>query len=257
VLSNLSINAVDAMPSGGALRFCTGERGGYSFVSVEDTGYGISPEQRPRIFEPFYSTKKGSGLGLTISRNIVERHEGTIQVASVPGAGSTFTVRLRSCTDGAASVLSEAPAPARPEAVALSVLVVDDEEVVRDVLSRLLERAGHRVTTADSGRMGIAALEQQRFDLLICDLGMPDTQGPTVMQRAHGLYPEMPIVLTTGWGDSITPEQLRSMRAVALLPKPFGQQEVAGMLQQVLTRDPGATGGKGHADPGTCRESHG
>jgi PAS domain S-box-containing protein len=240
VLSNLIINAIDAMPEGGLLYFETGECGPYSQVLVRDSGEGIAPEDRPRIFEPFYTTKKSSGLGLTISQSIVERHGGLIEVESEPGVGTTFVIRLPMY---AGQAVEEEPLPPATvlegEPVSLSILVVDDEPGVRGVLARLLERAGHQVHTADSGQMGIAALEQERYDLLICDFGMPDVQGPKVMQRAYALYPEMPIVLTTGWGDSITPEQLRNMRAMTLLSKPFGQEEVRRMLERVLqAREP-------------------
>lgn len=236
VLSNLIINAIDAMPNGGTLCFETGEDGPYSYVRVRDTGIGMAPDERMRIFEPFYTTKKSSGLGLTISQNIVERHEGSIEVESELGAGAVFLVRLpkwvgRELEKAPAqrvAPIREREAPAR-----LAVLVVDDERGVRDVLARNLERMGHRVRTADSGQKGIAALEQEQFDLLICDLGMPDVQGPTVMQHGHILNPRMLIVLTTGWGDSITPEQLQSMKAAALLPKPFGQQEIGFLLERV------------------------
>ncbi len=235
VLSNLIINAIDAMPEGGTLTFGTSETESHSIVSVRDSGVGIPPEEMDRIFEPFYTTKKSSGLGLTISQSIVERHGGAIEVVSEPGIGTTFTVRLPKHA-GEVRPAEPPPAPVLRESadVSLSILVVDDEPGVRGVLARLLERAGHQVHTAESGQMGIAMLEKQGYDLLICDFGMPDVQGPKVMERAYTLYPEMPIVLATGWGDSIAPEQLRSMRAMILLSKPFGREEVQRMLAQVL-----------------------
>jgi PAS domain S-box-containing protein len=236
VLNNLIINAIDAMPQGGILAFETGEAGPHSYVRVQDTGVGMSEEEQALMFEPFYTTKKSSGLGLTISQNIVERHEGEIAVQSSPGAGTTFTVCLARCAEQASpqEPWGAPKAAASAEPAVLSILIVDDEPGVRDVLGRMLERLGHQVRAVDSGRAGIAMLQQESFDLLICDFGMPEIQGPEVMQRAHELHPEMPIVLTTGWGDSITPEQLQKMQAVALLPKPFGQQEIQRILEQVL-----------------------
>ncbi len=235
VFSNLIINAIEAMPEGGILRCETEGVGPYSEVRISDSGVGIAPEEQARIFEPFYSTKKSSGLGLTITRNIIERHGGQIQVESAPGTGTTFVVRLPRY---AVELPAEAPAAAdlAPEAAldALSILVVDDEPGVRGVLARFLERLGHRVDVAESGQQGIAMLERESYDLLICDLGMPDVQGPKVMRAAHERYPEMPIILTTGWGDSITPEQLVRMHAHALLPKPFTQQKLGHALAQAL-----------------------
>jgi PAS domain S-box-containing protein len=235
VLSNLVINAIEAMPEGGVLRCETSADETWSEVRISDSGAGIESEDLARIFEPFYTTKKSSGLGLTISRNIIERHGGTIEVESETGVGTTFVVRLPRHV-GELPVAAPRVAVAAPECASdsLSVLVVDDEPGVRGVLQRLLERYGHRVQTAESGQMGITMLEQRSYDLLICDLGMPDVQGSQVMQFAHGLYPGMPIVLTTGWGDSITPEQLRSMHAMTLLSKPFGQQDVQRVLAEAL-----------------------
>ncbi len=237
VLGNLIINALDAMPRGGTLSFETGEQGPYSYVRVQDTGLGMTQEEQLRMFEPFFSTKKSSGLGLTITQNIIERHEGEIAVQSQVGVGTMFTVRLAQCGERVSGqeTWPAAMEPPSTDPAVLSVLVVDDEPGVRDVLSRMLQRSGHLVRTVDSGRAAIETLKHERFDLLVCDLGMPEIQGPEVMQRAHQLYPDMPIVLTTGWGDSITPEQLKKMQAVALLPKPFGQQEIRRMLDRVLT----------------------
>ena len=237
VLSNLIINAIDAMPEGGSLCFETGEQGAYSYVRLQDTGVGMTAEQQTRMFEPFYTTKKSSGLGLTITQNIIERHEGRIQVQSSIGIGTTFTIHLAKCAEHRSQEPGDRAAKApSAEPTVLSILIVDDEPGVRDVLARMLERVGHQVCSVDSGRAGIAMLQQERFDLLICDFGMPEIQGPEVMQRAHDLYPDMPIVLMTGWGDTITPEQLQKMQAVALLAKPFGQQEIQRILEQVLAR---------------------
>jgi len=227
VLSNLLINAIDAMPRGGTLAFESEQLDGYGSISISDTGGGIQPEIQPRIFEPFFTTKKSSGLGLTVCANIVKRHNGTMHVESQPGLGTRIIVRLP-------TVMLESPVATQSDAIvddtlpipALSILVIDDEPHVRQVLTRVLQRQGHRAHSVSCGQDGLAILSEQEYDLLICDLGMPEMPGSVVMQRAHALRPGMPIILATGWGDSVTPDQLRQMRACALLPKPFGQEDV-------------------------------
>lgn len=238
VLSNLLINAIDAMPQGGVLTFESRQRGSESLISVRDSGIGIAPEIQQRIFEPFFTTKKSSGLGLTVSANIVKRHNGALHVESELGQGTCITLRfpvyrppamVESDTSGAGTIRDVEP---------LTVLVIDDEPHVRAVLARVLERQGHRVSAVSSGRDGLASLLQTQYDLLICDLGMPDLPGSVVMQRARALDPHLPIILATGWGDTVTPEQLKQMCASALLPKPFGQDDVRRAVLTALEAGP-------------------
>ena len=237
VVLNLIINAVEAMPEGGALTVSTGQNEEYSFISVRDTGIGMTAEQRTRVFEAFYTTKKGSGLGLTVSLNIAERHGGEILVESTLGEGSAFIVRIPVLRDSKRVVEREASyvdASTLPWE-GLRVLVVDDEAAVRSLLARFLEREGQVVTTVDSGRECLTVLESESFDLLITDLGMPDVSGHQVARRAHELHPEMAVILTTGWGETITPEQLRDLKALGLLPKPFTHADLTVALNQVLS----------------------
>ncbi len=243
VLTNLIVNAIDAMPVGGELTLATGQEGSWSWVRVSDTGVGITPEAQEHLFEPFFTTKRSSGLGLTVSATIVRRHGGEISFESAAGRGTSFTVRL----------------PARPERVATAtlapgggvrgaplvsiagafrrgcrVLVVDDEQVVRGLLERLLQRLGQTVVAVASGREALALLKDECFDLLLTDLGMPDLSGRQVALEARALHPSLPVVLTTGWGETMTPENLAEMQASALLPKPFTNLELAAVLAKVL-----------------------
>jgi PAS domain S-box-containing protein len=238
VMSNLLINAIDAMPQGGVLTFESQQRGSESIISVRDSGIGIPPEIQQRIFEPFFTTKKSSGLGLTVSANIVKRHNGSLRVESEPGLGTCITLRFPVYRPDAVAEAPESYALALQNVEPLSVLLIDDEPHVRAVLARVLERQGHRVRAVSSGRDGLALLLQTRFDLLICDLGMPELPGSIVMQRARALDPHMPIILATGWGDTVTPEQLKQMCASALLPKPFGQEDVRRAVAAAIESGP-------------------
>jgi PAS domain S-box-containing protein len=238
VLTNLIINALDAMPRGGTLAVSTREDPGWSVLTVRDSGIGIAPEQQQRVFDPFFSTKNSSGLGLTVSKNIVERHGGSILVHSQPGPGTEFVVRLPWPTPARPSITSGALL-AQPEAlcIRLKVLVVDDEEAVRALLERLFVREGQAVTCVSSGREAIAALQSQAYDLLVTDLGMPDVSGYDVALQAHALRPDMPVILTTGWGETITPERLKELHAAALLSKPFTHTDLREAMDRAMSAD--------------------
>ncbi len=236
VFSNVLINALDAMPEGGTLTFESWQQGSETCISIRDTGHGIAPEILPRITEPFFTTKRGSGLGLTVTDTIVKRHGGRMELESTLGKGTVVTFRFPCCDlkEGAGHRLAEGSLSTA--SATLQVLVVDDEPRVRTVLQRILDRQGHQVMTAAGGIEGLAALRERSFDLLICDLGMPGLSGSAVMQRAHEIDPGMPIVVTTGWGETVTPEEMRKMCAVALLAKPFGQEDVRRVVAEALDR---------------------
>jgi PAS domain S-box-containing protein len=238
VLINLVINAVQAMPNGGTLSIKTGHEGAWSWATVSDTGVGITPEVRAHLFEPYFTTKKetGRGLGLALSQDIVKRHAGELTLESSPGQGTTFMMRLPT----AQAVPSSSESEQRDSGAGLHVqgmhrvLVVDDEEPLRTLFSRFLERLGQVAVIATDGRIALDLLEHERFDLLITDLGMPDMSGRQVAQRARALCPGLPIILTTGWGETMTPEKLAEMRVAALLSKPFTFDELTATLEQTL-----------------------
>ncbi len=237
VLANLLMNAIDAMPDGGTLTVTTAQEGDWTTVSVRDTGVGMSEAQRSQVFEPFYTTKgtAGSGLGLTMSLGIVERHGGRIAVRSALGQGSTFTVYLPACAPDLLP-MQEADVPTGRLTVParLEILAVDDEPAVLTILARLLVRDGHHVTTAQRGADALALLRERRFDLVITDLGMPDVSGHKVARLARVLYPQMPVVLATGWGETISPEQLASIGATHLLSKPYAYDELVRAVEAAI-----------------------
>lgn len=238
VLINLVINAVQAMPEGGTLTITTGQEAGWSWVSVNDTGVGMTPEVRARLFEPYFTTKKemGRGLGLALSLDIIKRHRGEIAVESAPGQGATFVVRLPAAQVGSGMQrsLGGSSCGALPVSAGHRVLVVDDDEPLRVLFLRFLERLGQDAVIATDGRVALDLLRRERFDLLITDLGMPDLSGRQVAQHARALYPDLPIILTTGWGETMTPDKLAEMQVSALLSKPFTFDGLATTLEQAL-----------------------
>ena len=231
VLTNLILNALDAMPNGGTLTLTSraDERG--VIIEVQDTGIGMTDEVRRRIFDPFFTTKgpKGTGLGLAVVYGIVTRHGGEIQVESREGVGSTFTIRLPY------GLIESPPTPEKEFTLAAParVLVIDDEEAVREALRDILSLR-HVVEEAASGAEGIDRLKQTRFDLVITDLGMAGMSGWQVAQAVKALRPETAVVLVTGWGVQLDPAELRAKGVDRVLPKPFEMMDVFELVASVV-----------------------
>jgi CheY-like chemotaxis protein/anti-sigma regulatory factor (Ser/Thr protein kinase) len=236
-LTNLVINAVDAMPRGGRITVGTRGRGDAVEVSVTDTGEGIAPDVRPRIFDPFFTTRSPmrAGLGLSVVHGIVARHRGLVDVRSEPTRGATLTLVIP-----AARGLSPAPAasspPAPVEARRGSVLVVEDEEHLRQALIAALEAAGHAVDGAATGLDGLARVRERQYDAVITDLSMPGCSGLDLTHGVKTLRPGTPVILMTGWGDLGPRERLRDRGVDRVLVKPFAMEHVLRALADVLAR---------------------
>ncbi|MBI5498213.1 MAG: PAS domain S-box protein [Deltaproteobacteria bacterium] len=236
VLTNLIHNACDAMPRGGTILVSTGtgERG--AFLRVADTGTGIPPEVQSRVFDPFFTTKgvKGTGLGLSVSYGIVQRHRGEFQLDSEPGRGATFTIWLPIPAEPAA-----APPPPRPNATAggARVLIIDDEESIRDVLADMLRTADHHVETAVDGPSALArldALVAEGLDAVFTDLGMPGMSGWEVASAVKERHPGLPVGLITGWGATLEPARMKDHGVDLVVPKPFRFEQVTALVEEAL-----------------------
>ncbi len=260
VVVNLAVNARDAMLShnprgGGTLTIQTKAVtaaevramasdilpvADYTALVVSDTGGGIPPEVLPKIFEPFFTTKevgKGTGLGLSTVYGIVKQSGGWIFADSKPGQGATFTMYL---PVHAAGTVTKAPvatrAPAKPVEMwgTGTILLVEDEDMVRAVAERALTRQGYTVMTAENGEAALDLLNRNgRPDLLISDVVMPTMDGPTMVRHVRDRYPDLPIIFMSGYAE----EQLRKsidLDNVAFLPKPFSVQQLAEAARDVL-----------------------
>ncbi|HET6467424.1 MAG TPA: PAS domain S-box protein, partial [Geminicoccaceae bacterium] len=198
-------------------------------VTVEDNGPGIEEEVVQRIFEPFFTTKPqgvGTGVGLSLCHGIVTAHDGTIAVATSPGAGARFTVRLPLATEATTTAVPAArtlPAPVR----AGRVLVVDDEPEIADLVAEALGRDGIEVVVAGSGRQALARLEEGGFDLVISDLKMPDIDGPTLWRELRQRDPAAAERFLFVTGDTLGVEVNRFLRetAVEVMGKPLDLEE--------------------------------
>ena len=235
VLTNLILNAMDAMPEGGTLTIGTETgAGGTAMITVRDTGVGMPEITQRRIFEPFFSTKgeSGSGLGLSMAYSIVKRHGGEIEVESAPGRGATFTLVFA----GEAPVVPAAPAP-QPmgERRLARVLLVDDEPKVRDTLAELLASTGHTVTPVAGGHAALAEFEPGRFDAVISNLGMAGMNGWELAERLRALDEGITILFVTGWGlREEEMSRMESLRVSRCLFKPVRPEELDAALRAAL-----------------------
>ncbi len=211
----------------------------YTALKISDTGTGIPPEILPKIFEPFFTTKevgKGTGLGLSTVYGIVKQSGGYIFADSKPGKGTVFTIYLPVHTASAPAKTVAAPPKAKPGELwgSGTILLVEDEDMVRAVAERALTRQGYTVLTAEHGEAALDLLEEHpRPDLLISDVMMPIMDGPTMVRRARERYPDLPILFMSGYAE----EQLRKsidLDNVAFLAKPFSVQQLAEAARDVL-----------------------
>jgi len=237
VVLNLLFNAVDAMPEGGTIEVGTrAELDGACFW-VADTGCGMDEATQKRIFEPFYSTKgeRGTGLGLSASHGIITRHDGQFMVASEPNEGTRIEIRLP-LYEKKHTAKTQARFVMPQQAKQARVLIVDDEDNVRALLCDAFAAAGHTVVEAQTGTQALARLQDQKIDLVICDLGLPEISGAQVARWVKENLPATSLILATGWAEMITPEDRAQGRIDAVITKPFAITEVLERAAELLNQ---------------------
>ncbi len=251
VLYNLATNASHAMAAGKGLLTVTIAEvtlpdpsraetaamppGGYLCLTMADTGCGIAPENLGRIFEPFFTTKPvgvGTGLGLSVVHGIIAAHRGSIGVESTVGQGTRFFIWLPKAIGPAA------PAPPAPAATGWHILVVDDDQLVRETLQIGLERSGFRVTTAANGLEGIRLIGDQRdIEAVVTDQMMPGFSGLEFGEKVIALRPGLPVIILTGFLSAVDEVMVRS-RGFELMGKPVSLDDLARALLRRLARPP-------------------
>ncbi len=257
VLLNLCVNARDAMPRGGTLTVTAGNvllpdnspllpprmrPGLFVVIAVNDTGSGIAPEIRHRIFDPFFTTKeigKGTGLGLPTVLGIVQSHGGFIVVDSVPGQGASFKVHLPATPVEAAATAGDAsPTPPLATGAGETILVVDDEAAIRDSTRALLEANNYQVLTAAHGEeaLNLFVRHRARVALVLTDLMMPVMNGPILIRTLRQLSPGVPLVATTGLGESADQRELRELGVEHVVLKPFEPAHLLALFATLLRR---------------------
>ncbi len=254
VILNLSVNARDAMPEGGTLSLevhrtdvdNTWENealevvpGPYVVVQVTDTGTGIPPEIVDRIFDPFFTTKgqdKGTGLGLATTLGIVKGHAGFIRVYSVPGEGSTFRIYLPAYDGGAAGAELAPPTKSTFQGNGETILVVDDEPSVRNILRKVLTRMNFTVLTASDGTSALQEVAVHGTDVraVITDLHMPQLDGMAFVRVLRGHMPKAAVVVVSGLIGEETREQFAALGVRAILDKPFEHAALVAALETIF-----------------------
>lgn len=252
-LLNLAINARDAMPGGGALVFRAAPviadgkgdtpreltPGEYVAISVEDSGTGMDEATLARVFEPFFTTKefgKGSGLGLSMVQGMAVQSGGSVSIASTPGQGTTLTLYLPRAAEPVPEKAS--PQPASQSGSGRTVLLVDDNDLVRTAVQITLERQGHRVLAANGGEAALEFLRDgERIDVLVTDYAMPGMNGAEVTRHARGLMPELPVLVITGYAEGPS-----EMDGVAFIQKPFETAALVSNVAALLDREPREAG---------------
>ena len=252
VLVNLAINARDAMPGGGTLSIDTANievdadsvaggsparPGQYVRLRVSDTGSGMSADVVTHAFEPFFTTRgdgAGTGLGLATVYGIVTQADATIGIQSEPGAGTTFTIMLPVTDEAAASIEERAPDERAPKGE--TVLVVEDEEALREVTERIFTRNGYRVITAANGpdALSLVAGHVGDIHLLVTDVVMPKMLGKEVAERVRELRPDIEVLYMSGYAQPVLASQGRLEPGVALVEKPFSEAALLDKAGQVL-----------------------
>ena len=241
-LLNLCLNARDAMPSGGVLSIRTGltpprgrERAGRLFIRVSDTGVGMPQKVRDRLFEPFFTTKEnGRGLGLAMVYGIVRAHGGEISVQTEPDAGTTFEFNLplsrRTVVQGASA--EKSPRPRGSE----TILVVDDEPMVRSVLRRILEHEGYTVVLAEDGVEGVEKYRTgaAEFGLVILDMAMPRMDGSRAFEALKAADPSVKVLISSGYSEEGRAAELISKGAKGFLHKPYASETVLARVREIL-----------------------
>jgi signal transduction histidine kinase/CheY-like chemotaxis protein len=264
VLVNMVFNAIDAMPEGGTLTLSSRTVGEQVVIKVVDSGIGMYPEVRSRIFDPFFTTKgkAGLGLGLAVSFGIIRRHSGNIDVESQYGQGTEFCITLPvakiaetpivkrelavETPEPTVATRKDEPATQPPDEVTTELpddappmtrlLVVDDEDFVRDLLSEMLECENCEVELAQDGTEALALFRERKFDGVFTDVGMPGMSGWELAREIRQLDNNVPVAIITGWGEVVGSTEQRAAGVDWVVAKPFTADRIAELVREINCR---------------------
>jgi PAS domain S-box-containing protein len=233
VITNLALNARDAMPAGGKVELAVRRVDGEVELSVRDSGVGMDPETITHVFEPFFTTKragKGTGLGLATVYGIVTQSGGEISIASEPGKGSTFRVLLPLSAEDTGVPVEREERPVERTG-SEGVLLTEDEDTIRRLVSEVLKRSGYTVFAAADGDQAIRLLAEHEgeIDLLLTDVVMPGMSGPDLARAASSLKPSLRVLFTSGYADEEFQDQ-----DIEFIGKPFSPQALVAKVREVL-----------------------
>ena len=216
------------MPDGGRISFSTWSNEDTVFVKISDAGIGMSEEVKNQMFDPFFTTRRPerTGLGMGVAYSIVKRHGGKMEVESEEGKGTTLTMSLPIKNEIKQQKLSSRPTPDKI-AKGLSILVIDDEEEICNILDRFFSREGHMVKAVSNGAEAIELAKREDFDLVICDLTMPDVTGHDVIKALNELDKVPKIGISTGSINDYSSAEVNALKADFIINKPFRLFELA------------------------------
>jgi len=252
VLLNLCINARDAMSAGGQVTIETrntfidpayceahpwAKVGNYVCLSVSDTGVGMTPEVQDRIFEPFFTTKelgRGTGLGLATVYGIAKQHEGVISVQSEPGRGTTFTLYLPAVE--ATTDMDPMLTPVPLHRGTGTVLIAEDEELVRNLGVQILTKAGYSVLVARDGKEAVDVFQRHatEVDVVLLDVVMPKLSGRTVCEQIHAIRPTVPVLFASGYSVSLLDATFLRQENAECIQKPYNPRDLLLKIRRLM-----------------------
>jgi signal transduction histidine kinase/ActR/RegA family two-component response regulator len=256
VVLNLCVNARDAMPEGGVLTLATSLTAGtelaemfsgvtaenYACVRIRDTGVGMTRQVKSHIFEPFFSTKersKGTGLGLSVVYGVVNNHRGFVQVESEPGAGTTFLIYLPVKHVGAEETAGERLGAPRPD-IPQTILLVEDEEMLRDLGVSILENEGFRVIAAKDGVEAVALFETHadEIGLVVCDLGLPRLGGREAFLKMKERRPGVRAIVASGYLEPMIRSEMLKAGVIDTIQKPYDFNDLVARIRSIIGPQP-------------------
>ena len=233
VIINIINNALDAMPDGGNLSFSTWNKKDTAFISISDTGKGMTKDVKKKIFDPFFTTRSpvGTGLGMSIVYGIITRHGGTIEVESEVEKGSTFILQFP------AAAKADNPEESPEQEIknkSLHILVVDNEEKICGIMDKYLSLGGHKVKIVDNGAAAIELAKKEDFNLVLCDLAMPEVFGYDVVEALNKLEKRPKIGIITGWDENLKSLEAEGQIVDFIIRKPFDLSELTKQINDIL-----------------------
>ena len=229
---NLIFNSIDAMPQGGRISIITYIKDENIYLEISDNGIGMTEEAKRMIFDPFFTTKdvSHSGLGMSVLYGMIKRHNGTIEIKTKQGEGTSFLIRLPKGKE----IMVERDEKVLPvvEVEKAKILVIDDQPEIGIIISETLSSQGHQTHVSNSGIDGIEALKKDDYDILITDLGMPGLSGWDVISIAKQINPRVLIGMVTGW--DITVDEAKQKGADFIMNKPFRPNQIKQAVANAL-----------------------
>ena len=235
VLINIIKNALDAMPEGGSISFSTYCNDNNVYAGISDTGKGMSENVMQSIFDPFFTTRtpEGTGLGLSMAYGIMTSHGGKISVESEPGKGSSFKLQFPIDTKAPSAIATSEPKQDSSNEK-LRILVVDDDDYIRNILYQFLSRDGHKIQTIDNGADAIKIIESEDFDLVLCDLAMPGVFGYDVVKALNSLKKRPKIGIISGFNEKSEREGGGEVKVDFYLKKPFKRSALTRHINELF-----------------------